>query len=355
MRERRWETTSKMEFGEVLAVGERLARIGLTPTTPAKDIICYIEEWTVESPEDLDQLDPWSLEDVTLVHVREGWRGDFFLLAGAYHTVYRAHQALGTYCSVSHPWRLSRTLLTHHTQSMFWLGFRHAHAFIRVRLHTLEVITPGETRADDRRELWVSERRNAFAEAIQVLELPIRIEEDPTKQGVVLQAVDPKTPLFCSWPDAFGPCQFEYNSTDVFEFLVPASRLAASYGGEPATVRAYLTGFSEKALHEFAAAAPNLRMAYRCSAHCPLDELPEILEAIQPDGRLYATLCEFPTQRVLPDGAESSAIIGVVGREGKFQIEVRLNRAPLAEETMPIWLEGLVGHPVSYGPLPPFP
>jgi hypothetical protein len=355
MRERRWETTSKLEFGDVLALGERLAGMGLGPATPAKDIICYIEEWTVESPEDLDHLDPWPLEDVTLVHVREGWRGDFFLLAGGYHTVYRGHQALGTYCSISHPWRLSRTLVTHHERAMFWIGFRHAHSFIRVRLHTAEVITPGETRADDRRGLWVLERRQAFEEAIQLLELPIRIEEDFDKQSLLLRPVDPKTPLFCSWPDAFGPCQFEYNSSDVFEFLVPASRLAAGYGGEPATVRAYLTGFSESALQEFTEIAPDLRLAYRCSAHCPLDELPEILEAIQPDGRLYATLCEFPTQRVLPNGTEASAIIGVVGREGKFQIEIRLNRAPLPEQEMPAWLEPLVGLPVTYGPLPPFP
>ena len=92
-----------------------------------------------------------------------------------------------------------------------------------------------------------------------------------------------------------------------------------------------------------------------CSAHCALDEVPEILQAIQPDGRLYATVCEFPTQRLLPEGADASAIIGVVGREGKFQIEVRLNRAPLSDPEMDPWLEWLIGFPVTYAPLPPFP
>ena len=77
MRERRWETRSAMTFDEVLAVGERLAALGLKPAVPAKDVICYVEEWTVEAPEDFDGLDAWSTEDVTLVHVREGWRGDF--------------------------------------------------------------------------------------------------------------------------------------------------------------------------------------------------------------------------------------------------------------------------------------
>src|SRR5438094_15400 len=230
MRERRWESRAKLEFGDVLAIGERLAGLGLEPAVPARDIICYIEEWLVEAPEDFDRLDPWATEDVTLVQIREAWRGD-----------------------------------------------------------------------------------------------------------------------------SFGPCQFEYNSSDAFEFLVPASRLAATYGGEAATVRAYLTGFSEAALEEFQAVAPRALSAYRCSAHCPLDELPEILQAIAPAGRLYATLCEFQTQHLLPDGAEAYAIVGILGRDGGFQIEVRLNRAPLPEDDMPGWLEKLIGLPVSYSPLPPFP
>ncbi|HSQ52410.1 MAG TPA: hypothetical protein VLL94_14240, partial [Nitrospiraceae bacterium] len=106
MRERRWETTTPLSFGQVLAVGERLAALGLKPAAPAKDVICYVEEWTVESPEDFEQLDEWSTEDVTLIHVRENWRGDFFLLAGAYHTAYQRYQDVGTYCSISHPWRI---------------------------------------------------------------------------------------------------------------------------------------------------------------------------------------------------------------------------------------------------------
>lgn len=142
MRERRWETTIPLTFGQVLAVGERLAALGFKPAVPSKDVICYIEEWTVEAPEDFDQLDAWSTEDATLIHVREGWRGDFFLLAGAYHTVYQRYQDVGTYCSISHPWRIRDPLRLHDPRSMFWLGFRHAHSFIRVRLQTHEVITP---------------------------------------------------------------------------------------------------------------------------------------------------------------------------------------------------------------------
>lgn len=352
MRERRWETTTPLTFGQALAVGDRLAALGLKPVSPAQDVICYVEEWMVHSPDDFARLDPWATEDVTLVHVRERWRGDFFLLAGAYHTVYRAYQDVGTYCSVSHPWRLREPVRLHAPRNMLWLGFRHAHSFIRIRLHTHEVITPGETRGDAERARWLDERRAAFLEAITVLELPVETAID--HETVVLRPYDASVPFFCSWPDAFGPCQFEYNTADPYEFLIPASRLAETVAPEPAGVRAYLTGFSEAALAEFHSIEGGARCAYRCSVHCPLGELPEVLSAIEPDGRLYATLCEFDTQDVVPGGGEASAIIGLVGANGQFQIEARLNRAPLEEGAMAGWLERVIGHPVVYAPLPAF-
>ena len=80
----------------------------------------------------------------------------------------------------------------------------------------------------------------------------------------------------------------------------------------------------------------------------------EVLEAIQPQGRLYATLCEFHTQELLPDGEEASAIIGVVGSGQSFQLELRLNCAPLPEALMDGWVERLLGRPARYAPLPPF-
>jgi hypothetical protein len=353
MRERRWETTTTLTFEQALAVGDRLATRGLSPTDPSKDVIGYVEEWTVASPDDFDQLDPWATEDVTLVHSRETWRGDFFLLAGGYHTVYLRHQAVGTYCSVSHPWLMTDALKTHQPRGMLWLGFRHSHGFIRVRLQTNEVITPGETRGDAQRDLWLAERRRAFGAAIRFLNLPVEIDEE--KDHVVLRSLERSVPFFCSWPDAFGPCQFEFNTSDPYEFLVPASRLAATWGAEPASVRAYLTGFSDEALEEFASVEPGARCGYRCSVHCPLADIPEVLTAIAPAGRLYTTLCEFQTSALLPDSEDASAIVGLVGADGAFQLEVRLNRAPLAEEQMAGWLEGLLGFPVVYAPLPPFP
>lgn len=353
MRERRWETPAKLTFDQVLAVGERLTARRLSPNNPAKDVICYVEEWAVQNPEDFDQLDPWATEDVTLVHSRDGWQGDVFLLAGGYHTVYERFQAIGTYCSVSHPWRITAPMSLHDPQSMFWLGFRHSHGFVRVRLQTNEVITPGETRGDGQRAVWLAERRRAFSSSIGLLNLPVEIDED--KDQVVLRSLERSVPFFCSWPDAFGPCQFEFNTSDPYEFLVPASRLASTWGSDPARVRAYLTGFSEEALETFAAVEPGARLGYRCSVHCALDEIPEVLTAIAPAGRLYTTLCEFPTSTLLPDREDASAVVGLVGADGAFQLEARLNRAPLAEEQMAGWLEELLGVPVVYAPLPPFP
>lgn len=351
MRERRWESHNGLDFNQVLAVGERLRRLGLKPADPAKDIICYIEEWEVKAPEDIDQLDAWATEDITLVLIHEAWEGDFFLYAGAFHTLYRRYANVGTYCSVSHPWRLTTPLQTILPRAMLWLGFRHTHSFVRVRLQTTEVVTPGEHREDVRCGIWLDDRRRAFDEAITLLALPVRIV---IEKGQVRVSGDPGVPLFCSWPDAFGPCQFEYNSPDAFEFLVPASRLTATWS-EPATVRTYLTGFTEDALERFHALDPAVRAAYRCSAHCPLDDLPEMLQAIAPTGRLYATLCEFQSQEFLADGEDASVIIGIVGARGAFQIEARLNRAPVAEDAVAGWLEGLIGMPVVYAPLAPFP
>ena len=352
MRERRWETPDWLTFRDVLAVGERLRSLGLEPAPAAKDVICYVEDWTVDSPGEFERLDHWATEDVTLIHVREAWQGDFFLLAGGYHTIYQQYQDIGTYCSISHPWYSGRPLRFHHPTSMLWLGFRHNHAFIRIRVHTKEVVTPGETREDARRTEWIDERRAIFLDAIAMLELPV--ETSVERSSLTLTPADPTTPFFCSWPDAFGPCQFEYNSGDAYEFLVPASRLAATVASQAANVRAYLTGFGTETLQKFGTIQPAGRSVYRCSVHCALGELPDVLSTIEPKGRLYSTLCEFNTQDLLPDGEEASAIVGIVGSNGRFQLEMRLNRAPLPEAQMAPWLERLLGHSVLYAPLLPF-
>ena len=353
MREQRWESQVPLSFSEILSIGQRLASQGLNPATPDKEGICYIEEWEVTSPEGFQQLDPWPTEDITMLHILEGWQGDFFLLTGRYHSVFQRYQSVNTYCSLCHPWHVPGHLATLDSLAMLWVGFRHTHSFIRVRLHTTEVVTPGETWADHQRLIWLDERHQAFQSAIDLLELPI--ESVREKNMVYLRTNHQETPFFCSWPDAFGPCQFEFNSSNPFEFLVPASRLAATHRGTPSNIRIYLTGFSKEELKDFEPIEPKARYVYRCSMHCSLNELPEILSLMGQSGRLYTTMCELQTHSLLPNRPDAAAIIGIVGTKGHFQIEVRLNLMPLARSDMDQWLEQLLGIPMTYAPLLPFP
>ena len=97
---------------------------------------------------------------------------------------------------------------------MFWIGFRQTHSFIRIRLHTTDVIAPGDVHADEQRAIWLEERQAAFQEAVARLDLPITTSIH--KDRVLLHNARREVPFFCSWPDAFGPCQFEFNSPDPF-------------------------------------------------------------------------------------------------------------------------------------------
>jgi len=354
MRERRWESRLSLPFDQVLSLCERLAQLGLHSAKTGRDIIVYVEDWTISDLDDIHRLSSWPFDDMTMVRTHENWTGDFFLLAGGYHTIYQKHKGSGTYCSISHPWRMAQVAAKHHPLSMAWSGFRgRSHSFLRVRLHTVEVVTPGETREDPDRDLWLDERRHGFKSAIDLLELPITIQIENNR--IVLKHVDPMKPLFCSWPDAFGPCQFEYHSSDPFELLVPATRLADTHGGTPTAVRVYLSGFGPTSLKKFEAISPDAHSAYRASLHCRLEDLPEIRQIILPNGRIYTTLCEFKTKQFLDKGEDAWAIIGVMGHQEGFKVEVRLSRAPLEENKMADWLEALLGMPVEYSPLPPFP
>ena len=353
MREHRWETPSALSFDDILEITDRLSQVGLTPVDSNKEVITYIEEWEVSGPTDIRQLDYWPIEDVTLIHILENWTGDFFLLAGGYHTVFQQYQSVNTYCSLCHPWRMEGNLASLLSQAMFWVGFRHSHSFIRVRVHTTDIVTPGETWADEQRPVWLEERQSAFLSAIRTLDLPL--EPIIEQNRVTLRTPRSETPLFCSWPDAFGPCQFELNSPDVFEFLVPASQLAATYQGRPAAVRTYLTGFSEKELAEFQGIEQNKRAVYRCSAHNSFKDIPDILKILDQTGRLYSTLCEFQSEIVLPEGKDVAVIIGLVAAKGEYRIEARLSQCPLTRQATSDWLEALLGMPVTYAPLSAFP
>ena len=83
-------------------------------------------------------------------------------------------------------------------------------------------------------------------------------------------------------------------------------------------MRAYLTGFSDQALEAFAAVQPGARSVYRCPVHCALGELPEVLATIEPQGRLYSTLCEFQTQELMPEGEMPRPLSGLWVRPEGF-------------------------------------
>ncbi|RMH31369.1 MAG: hypothetical protein D6690_16475 [Nitrospirae bacterium] len=318
-----------------------------------KELIGYIEDWQVSHPSEIHRLDHWTTEDVTLTHILEGWSGDFFLLAGKYHTAFEDHQALDTYCSVCHPFLLEGRFTTLLPKAMFWIGFRHSHSFIRVRIHTNEIIAPGEPCSDAQRALWIEERLAAFDSVIAMLDIPVTAREENGK--VTLTSSRREAALFCSWPDAFGPCQFEYNSADAYEFLVPASRLAATMGTQPVTVRSYLTGFSEEQLQDFQTSVPWTHMAYRCSLHTTFGELPTVQKMLGESGRLYTTLYEFGTRTHLQRGPEASAVFGIVGHAGAFQFEIRLNQLPLTQSETTEWLTSMLHVPLVYAPLSAFP
>ena len=353
MREHRWETQTPLSFDDILSVVHKLRHDGLTSMHEDKEMIGYIEEWEVSDPQQFQALSTWPTEDMTLLHLLDNWQGDFFLLAGRYHSAFQTHQNVNTYCSIAHPWCISRPLATLLPEAWFWLGFRHTHGFIRIRVQTTDIITPGESVEHPRHRFWLADREEAFRAAIQTLDLPIEVIQK--NERVLLQTSRTDTPLFCSWPDAFGPCQFELNSPDPFEFLVPASQLAATRHGQPANLRVYFTGFSEPVLLELSRIAPNPRCMYRCSIHCTLSDMPDLLRLLEPRGRVYGSLAEFQTGHLFPEGADSAVIVGLVGTNGEFRLEIRLNQHPLSHQETERWLEELVGHTLMYSPLPAFP
>jgi hypothetical protein len=358
MRERRWESQSAIPFDEVAALSGRLKGLGLDVKDFHREAACYIEEFRVGHINEIDRLNAWTIDEITLVQINDRWKGDFFVLAGKHHDLYRQYPRMEGYLSLSHPWRIPEELKVqmHQREAMFWIGFRDTHGFIRVRVVPDEIITPGEQRGEAQRLTWITERASAFSEAIQALDLPLFVEWE---KGSLLispeessSAVSPASgAVSCSWPDAFGPCQFEYIVSDRYELLVPAARLVSKLGVQPAVIRTFLSGFPQEILDDFHRLQPESRMLYRGYIHAPFEDLPRVVQSMAPNGRALVNLCEFGTRLVLPEGEEAYAVVGVIGSESGFKIEVRLNRAPLPEDEVGEWLNDLIGLPMGYSPL----
>lgn len=351
MRERRWESEAPLSYDELFQVYEHLRELGLPLKGSAQEAACYIDDFLVHRFTDIDRLDAWQVDEVTLVQVNERWEGDFFVLAGNHHDLYLQYPSKDTYLSLSYPWRIPDPLKValHQTESMFWIGFRESHAFVRVRLTPHDIITPGERRGDARRLAWMTERASAFSAAIEALDLPLFVEWK--KGALTISSEGPESAVSCSWPDAFGPCQFEYIVADRYALLVPAARLVSKMGQRPAKIRTFFSGFPPEHLDRFHQLQPESHMFYRGYVHAALEEMPQVIDAIAPKGRALISLCEFRTRDLLPDGEESYAVIGAMGGESGYKIEVRLNRAPLPEGETERWLHRLFGMPFIYSPL----
>jgi hypothetical protein len=351
MREHRWETREPVSFEALLRQCRRLREAGVPVRSADQVGACYFEEFWVDRLEDICRLDPWPIDEVTLIEIHEAWAGDFFVLAGRHHELYREHASMEAYLSISHPWRipLPGDLTAHHREAMFWVGFRDTHGFIRIRLVPTEILTPGEGGQDSRRDVWVNERAEALAAALDALDMPLFV--DWSEGAPTVGSAEPGCRISGSWPDAFGPCQFEYVIEDRYALLVPAARLVERLGARPAVLRTYLSGWPPDALAAFRALQPTAKLLYRGFVHAGLSDLPDIADAVAPRGRVVATLGELSTAGMLENGRDAYAVIGAVGSQKGFTLEVRLNRLPLSRAETESWLEALIAAPVSYAPL----
>ncbi len=354
MREHRWESQSSISFEKVLSLLERLKRAGFKVRENDQDRACYLEEFWINQWDDVDRLDAWIMEEATLVQVNEQWSGDFFVLAGRHHDLYRRYHSMEAYLSLNHPWCFPADVTScyHHEEAMFWIGFRDTHGFVRVRVVPRKIVTPGEKEEESNFAEWQDERRQAFLSAISILNLPLSVHSNQKEFSILSE--DPSIAVFISWPDAFGPCQFEAVVTDRYELLVPSARLVSMSGARPATLRTFLSGFSRKVFEEFHQLQPLSRMLYRGYLQAPLLDLPDILSASSPTGRVFVNITEFPTKSLLPTGGDAYAVIGVAGDSSGYKIEVRFNRHPLAPEKIKTWLYEVLDLSMIYSPFPLF-
>jgi len=352
MRERRWESEKPLAFDAIKILQRRLWGLGLKVRNPDEVVACYIEEFIVNRLDEIERLSQWPIEEMTLVQVQPEWRGDFYLFAAKHHELFRQHEGMEGYVSLSHPWCIPdlQAIKHHEPEALFWVGFRDTHGFIRVRVLPREIITPGERRDEALRGAWLNERAAFFSTAVEVLDLPLEVE--CTKERLTLRTEGTRTAVSLSWPDAFGPCQFEFVDPDRYALIVPAAQLIAKLGQSPALVKTYLSGFSPEALEAFHQLQPTAQTLYRGYIHACTHDLPDIVQAFAPArGRALINLCEFETDTLLAEGESAAAIVGVIASPEGYQIEVRLNRAPLPENQMQDWLKEVCGQPFVYAPL----
>lgn len=352
MRERRWESQDAIGFDQVMALCARLRRKGLSIRELGQETALYLEAFPVDGLGEIRRLGSWVVEEVTLVETCEDWRGDFYLLAATHHELFHRTSSWEGYCSISHPWEIPRdvALEGHQREALFWIGFRKTDSFIRLRVTPREIITPGERRREAFRQRWIDERLAIFQAANRSMSLPVSFVKQEETFSIL--SMTGHFTVACSWPDAFGPCQMEFGSTDASGLWVPAAKLIAGSGRQPARLRVFLSGFQTETLETFHRLLPRSRLLYRGYVMGDLRSLPELLRIIGPSGRMIANLVEFQTATLLGSGGEAYAIIGLIAEASGYKVEIRLNRAPLPEGVMESWLEGLIRMPMVYVPFP---
>jgi hypothetical protein len=354
MREHRWESVTPVDFQGLLAVCSRLRGTGFKIREEALDQACYFDEFRVKSLDEISRLAPWVIDELTLVEVTKGWKGDFFLLAGRHHDLFREHERMEAYLSICHLWQIPPDSKTqyHDPEAIFWIGFRDTHAFIRVRLVPKEIITPGERGEEDHRQAWLTERSAIYSQIITELELPIAVKRED--KSVTLFSTDSSALLSVTWPDAFGPCQFEFVVSDRYSLLVPASRFVSKFGIHSSNLRIFLSGFPLEHLKKIRQLQSDAALSYRGFLQAPMTDLPDIVAAVAPVGKGLINLCDFQTEHFVSSPVSAEGVIGVIGEPGGYKIEVRLNRTPLSKRETGTWLERVIGAPMVYSPLPLF-
>jgi len=263
-------------------------------------------------------------------------------------------EKMEAYLSICHLCQISSPpkVRFHNPEVLFWIGFRDTHGFIRVRIVPNLITTPGEKDRAPDSAAWLAERAAIFSHIVAELGLPIAVERNTN--SVTLFSTDPASLLSVTWPDAFGPCQMEYVVTDRYSLLVPASRFVSMVGFPASTLRIFLSGFPANRLEEFRQLLHPSSLSYRGFLQAPLTDLPEVISAIAPIGMGLINLSDFQTRRLIPDGKEAEGVLGVIGDRNGYRLEVRLNLLPLALSDMRAALEGVIGVPMDYSPLPLF-
>ena len=354
MREHRWLSRYPVDFQNLITLCNRLKGAGFKIREAEQDRACYIDEFSVNRLDRIESLSPWIIDELTLVEQNGGWKGDFYLLAGRHYDLFRRHERMEAYLSICHLWQIPSPpkVQYHDPEAVFWIGFRDTHGFIRVRLVPSTIITPGEKDGEVDSEAWLAERAAIFSQVVTELGLPIAVEKN--HRSVTLFSTDSSALLSVSWPDAFGPCQFEYVVTDRYSLLVPASQFVSKFGIPVSTLRTFLSGFPGHQLEEFRQLQPASTLFYRGFLQAPLTDLPDVVSAVGPSGIGLINLCEFQTGKFIRGGREAEGVIGVIADQSGYKMEVRLNLSPLTQAESGVALERLFGAPMVYSPLPLF-